>query len=494
MAAGWATDTSGAFDFALSRYNSDGSLDGTFGNGGKVTTALSGHEGAEAVIRQPDGKLVAAGWTGPSSVAGPFNLALVRFNANGSLDASFGTGGKVIGPSGGADVVVCESDGKLLVGAADGFVFRYNASGSLDTTFGIGGGVATTIGNEALLLQSDGKFLAAGNGVPNGFAVTHYNPDGTIDGSFGTGGIVTTGVGATWDFVEGAALQSDGKIVVVGGASDEEFAWMPPTDFAIVRYTSDGTLDGTFGSGGKVRTSIPETWANSSAGVAVQPDGKIVAAGYSDYRVAVVRYLGGTCGNGSLEGGEQCDGSADTACPGRCLSDCTCSPPASTVTPTPTATVTPTPTDTPIPALISGKKILIKDNADHTKRKVIFLSKDTAIDTTPSTGIDPVANGATVQVYNASGSDEAVCFCLPSAGGSWRASGAPPRLGFKYKDTRFTNGPCNVAAVKDAKLLKSSVRRKCSRSATPSTSRARVRSRSVSAAARRPIARASAAS
>ncbi len=101
---------------------------------------------------------------------------------------------------------------------------------------------------------------------------------------------------------------------------------------------------------------------------------------------------------------------------------------------------------------ISGKKLLIKDKTDQTKRKIAFLSKDFAIDTTTGTGIDPVADGATFQIYNAAGSGESACFILPA--GSWTAKGSPPNPVYKYKDSLFTNGPCKVATVKDGKLLK----------------------------------------
>lgn len=104
---------------------------------------------------------------------------------------------------------------------------------------------------------------------------------------------------------------------------------------------------------------------------------------------------------------------------------------------------------------ISAKKILIKDNADHSKRKIVFLSKDASIDTTPGgIGINPVAYGATFQVYNANGGTDSVCVALPNAAGSWTGGGTPPTYKFKYKDATYANGPCKVAGVKGTKLLK----------------------------------------
>ncbi len=99
---------------------------------------------------------------------------------------------------------------------------------------------------------------------------------------------------------------------------------------------------------------------------------------------------------------------------------------------------------------ISAKKLLIKDKADHTKRKIVFLSKDLDIDTT-GTGINPSAYGATLQVYDASGGSDSACFALPSAAGTWQGSST---TSFKYKDGSFAHGPCKVAKVKNRTLLK----------------------------------------
>lgn len=258
--------------FALARYEPDGSLDTTFGTGGKVATAIGpGTDLANAVALQPDGKIILAGWSRRVARGAPsgFDFALARFNPDGSLDQSFGTAGKVTTAIAGAwgDALALQPDGKIvLAGAAqtpalqDRFALaRYNPDGSLDTSFGAGGVVMTAISEHAsissLALQPDGKLVAAGaecgarcyEGVD--FALARYNPDGSLDTSFGSAGIVTTAIGLRTSGAHAVALQPDGKIVVAG------FGGLP-TFFALARYTVNGALDPSFGAGGKVMTSF----------------------------------------------------------------------------------------------------------------------------------------------------------------------------------------------------------------------------------------------
>jgi uncharacterized delta-60 repeat protein len=177
------------------------------------------------------------------------------------------------------------------------------AEGDLDTTFDSDGKVTTAIGasdNEAysVAIQSDGKIVAAGsskNGSNYDFALARYNTDGTLDTNFGTGGKVITAIGSSTDVAESVAIQSDGKIVAAGFSNNGS-----NNDFALVRYNTNGTLDTTFDSDGKVTTAIGS--ANDAAySVAIQSDGKIVAAGFSNNGsnndFALVRYNT----NGSLD-------------------------------------------------------------------------------------------------------------------------------------------------------------------------------------------------
>jgi hypothetical protein len=129
-------------------------------------------------------------------------------------------------------------------------------------------------------------------------------------------------------------------------------------------------------------------------------------------------------------------------------------PPAAP-TPTPPAVGTPTPTPAGTPVAVSGKQLVVKDHpGDPRRRAITFVSKDAAIDTTATTGIDPVADGAVLQIYDANGSGESVCLPLPSVAGSWRVRGVGSHTSYGYRDALFANGPCKVATVKNGKLVK----------------------------------------
>jgi uncharacterized delta-60 repeat protein len=279
-------------DFCLSRYNDDGTLDTSFGVDGKVTTDISGfRDEANALVLQPDGKLVAAGRCGvfPNDA-----FCLARYNDDGSLDTSFGVGGKVTtaisGGSDGANALVVQSDGKLVAAGSCGADFclaRYHDDGSLDLAgFGFGTGtVTTTISGAgdtawALILQPDGKLVAAGRCqfTTADFCLARYNDDGSLDlASFGAGtGTVTTAISGGTDSAFALVLQSDGRLVAAGNC---DFA---TSDFCLTRYNPDGTLDATFGAGGKVSTDIDGDFDAAQA-LVLQPDGKLVAAGICDF-------------------------------------------------------------------------------------------------------------------------------------------------------------------------------------------------------------------
>ena len=306
IAAGTTSD--GTFlpnDFALARYNPDGALDLSFGTGGKVTTDFfGGIDDARAVAIQPDGKIVVAG--GAETPEDGFDFALARYNADGSLDTGFGTGGKVttdfFGTPGFAftdsiSAIIIRPDGKIIaVGSTNGAQFtvdfkfalaRYNSDGSLDSTFGSGGKVATNFGFDdfanAAAIQQDGKIVVAGTAFitfnTSDFALARYNADGSLDTGFGTGGKVITNFNI-FDSANSIAVQADGKIVAAGNAKN--FAGeLPPggtSDYALARYNSDGSLDTGFGSGGKVTFSNNLSHLDS---MILLPDSKILVAGDS---------------------------------------------------------------------------------------------------------------------------------------------------------------------------------------------------------------------
>ena len=283
-----------------------GSLDTTFGTNGIVNTPIGSIcDVANALGIQSDGRIVVAG---SSSNGGNYDFAVARYNADGSLDAGFGTGGKVITPIGSGDDVASalgiQSDGRIVAAGKSGTgsdydfaIVRYNTDGSLDTGFGTGGKVTTPIGSDwdvayALGIQSDGRIVVAGyssNGDNYDFAIVRYNTDGSLDTGFGTGGKITTPVGSGYDRALALVIQSDGRIVVAGTSSSNGSKY----DFILVRYNTDGSLDTRFGTGGKV-TTLTGSGNGAALAVGIQSDGRIVAAGYSsnggNYNYALVRY------------------------------------------------------------------------------------------------------------------------------------------------------------------------------------------------------------
>jgi uncharacterized delta-60 repeat protein len=289
-----------------------GGLDGNFGTGGKVTTKIgNGNDYGNDLVRQPDGKLVVAGSSYQNATLGDF--ALARYNANGSLDTSFNGTGKVttaFGPSwDNAAALVRQPDGKFVAagvsnnGSNDDFALaRYNPNGSPDTSFNGTGQVTTAIGTGndrglALALQPDGKLVVAGrsnNGSDDDFALARYNPNGSPDTSFNGTGKVTTAIGVADDTGNAVALQADGKIVVAGDTRING-----QLTVALARYNPNGSLDTSFNGTGKVTTAIGSTSAAHE--VVLQPDGKLVIAGVgtnsSQFVFALARYNP----NGSLD-------------------------------------------------------------------------------------------------------------------------------------------------------------------------------------------------
>jgi uncharacterized delta-60 repeat protein len=309
-------------EFALARYNTGGSLDPTFDGDGRVTTSFGAGANADAwaVVLQADGKIVAAGPT--SSGGANSDFALARYNADGALDTTFDGDGKVTTPVGtGSDeasALALQSDGKLVAAgwsSGDFALVRYNADGALDTSFDGDGKLTTAVGAGAdaaygVKVQADGKIVAAGsssNGANMDVAVVRYASDGSLDAGFDGDGKVTTPIGSSDDEAYALALQADGKIVAAGYSGAFR-------DFALVRYDTGGALDTTFDGDGKLTTdfatSDDEAWA-----LAVQPDGKLVAAGSSSENFALARYAS----DGSLDASFDGDGRVTTNFPSSSL-------------------------------------------------------------------------------------------------------------------------------------------------------------------------------
>jgi uncharacterized delta-60 repeat protein len=310
VVAGYALgNSSGNMGFVLVRLNTDGSLDASFGAGGKTSTSFgnSGDVG-QAVFVQPDGKIIVTGYVHINGSGFSYQFGLARYNADGSPDSSFGTNGKVSSPTnheGPAWAGALQPDGKIIVAgdtfAPSGFALeRYLSNGALDASFGTGGRATTAFSGHprALAVQPDGKIVAAGggsSGSSSGFALARYNANGSPDASFGAGGVVITTLMAGGSAnAYAVAIQPDGKIVAAGQASPGSNNY----DFALARYNADGSLDNTFGVGGKLTTAVSNAIDGAYA-MAIQPDGRILAAGWADndtgsvnYDFAVVRYAG----------------------------------------------------------------------------------------------------------------------------------------------------------------------------------------------------------
>jgi len=283
--------------FAVVRYNSNGSLDTTFGTGGIVRTEFdSTSESASAVGLTSDGKIVVAGTTFNNS------FAFARYNSNGSLDTTFDGDGKVLLPGfsvGTPSDMALQPDGKIVgVTEGNGTTFvRLNTNGSLDTTFDTDGKVEIP-GNmfnsaRTIAVQPDGKILGAGM-VSSTIAVVRLNASGSLDTTFAGDGIANdTRIAIPAEL----ALQSNGKIILSGStAVSTPFQ----NDVIVHRFNSNGSLDTTFGGDGRITSRDDATFQDShdaSTAVAIAPDGKIVVAGEYRFRVGqrdvmVMRFLG----------------------------------------------------------------------------------------------------------------------------------------------------------------------------------------------------------
>ncbi|MCP5094201.1 MAG: hypothetical protein GY943_01480 [Chloroflexi bacterium] len=308
------SDFMNAFDFVVIRYNSDGSLDASFGTNGKVTTDIGGIDYARGVAIQADGKIVVAG---RSTVNGEPEFTLVRYNVNGSLDTTFDNDGIVLtrfsGVSSADDeayAIALQADGKIIVsGKADSkfALARYNSNGSLDNTFDDDGRVIDVSGTaNSVLVQSDGKIIAVGGGIK----LIRYLADGSRDTTFGTGGeVVTTNFPLYMSGID-AALQADGKIVVVGN-SYSQFSDITTYDIVILRYEIGGSIDTAFGTDGIVIQDFG-MGGDQGIGVAIDRNGRILVSGtvhdVSAETFALIQFNT----NGSLDTSFSGDGIADS--------------------------------------------------------------------------------------------------------------------------------------------------------------------------------------
>jgi uncharacterized delta-60 repeat protein len=303
---GYTGDPAEAPDFALARYQPNGRLDPSFGKGGRVLTDFGlSSDVLWAIVLQPNGKIVAAGSSTPRT-RGVSAFALARYDSRGRLDPGFGKHGKVrvhFGPSGsGAFALALQPDGKIVAAGANygngdshasWVVARFNSDGTLDRSFGDSGAVTTVFGPvteaDAVTLDGNGKIVVLGDSCQTEdpwtgceLALARYEADGSLDPSFGSGGKATTQYSGYDDFVgEGVAVQPDGKIVAAGSAgriADDNY------NFVLARYDADGSLDTEFGTGGTVITDF-EPGSDGSEdyawSLALGTDGAIAVSGVS---------------------------------------------------------------------------------------------------------------------------------------------------------------------------------------------------------------------
>jgi uncharacterized delta-60 repeat protein len=299
-------------NFAVVRYNSNGALDTTFSGDGKAFTNFGGAETGEDIAIQPNGKLVV---TGTSCLTGSWpdgdcDVAIARYNQNGTLDLTFSTDGKLTTDFGNStngtwSGVAIRADGKIVVaghmhnGANFDFaVYRYTANGEPDTTFSGDGMVNINFpsGPEDLatdLVLQSGKIVLGGVSCDVvgpwpwencDFAVLRLNPNGTLDTTFSGDGRQIVNFGAM-DLPDGMALQSDGKILMAGYKET-------PTEsyFVLARLNVNGALDTTFKGTGRVVTSFGAGSAAHGRDVRIQADGKIIVVGHARGNFALARY------------------------------------------------------------------------------------------------------------------------------------------------------------------------------------------------------------
>lgn len=291
------------------RLNGDGSMDGSFGNKGAATYGNGYDNYGFAMTVRSNGKILVAGC---SYNGRNYDVLLVQFNSNGTLDSTFGTGGVVSYTSGVNNfgyALSVQLDGKIVVAGQthngmnyDVLLLRFNSNGTLDGTFGKAGVVAYDSGNNdygcALSIQQDGKIVVAGitfNGINNDVLLLRFNTSGTLDTTFGKAGVATYDSGRD-DSGLAVALQQDGKIVVAGSTFNGV-----DSDVLLLRFNTSGTLDRAFGKAGVV--TYNHNCNEYAVAVAMQPDGTIVVASNcfndTNYSAIVLTYNGdGTlCGS-----------------------------------------------------------------------------------------------------------------------------------------------------------------------------------------------------
>ncbi|HEY6331280.1 MAG TPA: hypothetical protein VI756_18285 [Blastocatellia bacterium] len=317
----------------MARLNSDGSLDGTFGSFG---TVISGSGVILSMVIQPNGQIVAGGMINSGGV---LMFGVSRYNSDGGLDGTFGTGGEVTTSFNAAFSVALQTDGSIVAGGVGGVssnnlisgfpnvfsggqfaLIRLNTEGILDTTFGNGGQVQTPLLNASsiatIAVESNGEILAAGTALTASgaldFALAEYTTSGSLDSTFGNGGATTVSLDGNDDTAYGMILQADGRIVVAGSSfnasaqpANSNLFLFPVTgvsggSIVVARFNTNGSLDTTFGSGGSAITSLQQGVA--ALGVTIPQDGEITVVGASEGPAGVLEFALAQYDAGTLTG------------------------------------------------------------------------------------------------------------------------------------------------------------------------------------------------
>lgn len=311
-------------EFALVRYTSTGSVDNSFNGNGKVTTSFGNQSEVFSIAIQIDGKIVAGGYMYNDST---IQFALARYNTDGTLDDNFGNNGKITTAIGNVDdeikSISIQADGKILaVGYSNASidnndylpqiaVARYNINGSLDSSFDNDGILTTSLGTYDVAyssaIQTDGKIIVIGthsSGMNYQFLIVRYNIDGSLDSTFDNDGILTTAISSYYDVAYAVKIDNNGKIIVAGtaalGNNYDSYG------FVIARYNADGSLDGTFDNDGKVITSL-NSFYDIHASVKIDKDGRILlAAGVTtdgnDHDINLLRYNNNGSADSTFDG------------------------------------------------------------------------------------------------------------------------------------------------------------------------------------------------
>lgn len=272
----------------MMRFNTNGEIDTSFNKTGRITIQKKSEDVANSIILGPDSKIIVAG-------SSDNTLALAQYDLNhySNLDLLFGRNGivktRIVGLTGS---IISQPENKILL-MGDSCLSRFNSDGSSDNLFGVMGLITfDSLSLKQAIVQPDRKIVVSGfTTLPeNKFTLLRFTSDGLPDISFGSGGKVITDFSNNGDYAYACVMQQDGKIILAGDTKiSDSIEQTMDTDFALARYNTDGTPDNLFGIDGKITTTLSNSIDHCSS-IALQPDGKILCTGTSDNSFVLIRY------------------------------------------------------------------------------------------------------------------------------------------------------------------------------------------------------------